>query len=55
MEKRTQLTPTTDQKQDNKTQELVNARKDTLSKLKNEEDQLKAKMLKENPDGIAKN
>ncbi|MBW8199676.1 ribonucleoside-diphosphate reductase subunit alpha [Flagellimonas abyssi] len=37
MEKRTQ-TPTTDQKQDNKTQELVNARKDTLSKLKNEED-----------------
>lgn len=37
MEKRTQ-TPTTDQKQDYKTQELVNARKDTLSKLKNEED-----------------
>jgi len=37
MEKRTQ-TPTTDQKHDNKTQELVNARKDTLSKLKNEED-----------------
>ncbi|MBW8242923.1 ribonucleoside-diphosphate reductase subunit alpha [Muricauda oceani] len=37
MEKRTQ-TPITDLKQDNKTQELVNARKDTLSKLKNEED-----------------
>ena len=37
MEKRTQITPTADQKQDNKTQELVNARKDTLSKLKNEE------------------
>jgi len=37
MEKRTQTTPTTDQKQDNKTQELVNARKDTLSKLKTEE------------------
>ena len=37
MEKRTQITPTTDQKQDNKTQELVNARKDTLSKLKSEE------------------
>ncbi|WP_318312130.1 ribonucleoside-diphosphate reductase subunit alpha [Flagellimonas crocea] len=37
MEKRTQTTPTTDQKQDNKTQELVNARKDTLSKLKSEE------------------
>jgi len=37
MEKRTQ-TPTTDLKQDNKTQELVNARKDTLSKLKTEED-----------------
>ena len=37
MEKRTQITPTTDQKQDNRTQELVNARKDTLSKLKSEE------------------
>ena len=37
MEKRTQITPAADQKQDNKTQELVNARKDTLSKLKNEE------------------
>jgi ribonucleoside-diphosphate reductase alpha chain len=38
MENRTQTPATDHQKQDNKTQELVNARKDTLSKLKNEED-----------------
>nr|WP_321414841.1 ribonucleoside-diphosphate reductase subunit alpha [uncultured Allomuricauda sp.] len=38
MENRTQTPATDHQKQDNKTQELVNARKDTLSKLKNEDD-----------------
>ncbi len=47
MEKRTQTTQVTDHKQDDKTQELVNARKDTLSKLKTNEDDKGFKWLNE--------
>ncbi|MAU15074.1 MAG: ribonucleoside-diphosphate reductase subunit alpha [Muricauda sp.] len=47
MEKRTQTTQVTDHKQDDKTQELVNARKDTLSKLKTSEDDKGFKWLNE--------